>query len=233
MSTYHRLTSLEKERLARAREANPQLPLTSEERAILRQAEAEGATQNQADVRARKVAREAAVLDHEKRPINWARITHENRLAQDRPGNRQSQTILEMLRKRAEDEDRRLDAEMVERKRAYLCATDPAVVNAIENAEGALKLASDVDRIDRAKALGVAKEGDVKAYWKFARELDAKMAERETTKTITLATEKSDAEARHAEQKRTSDKAFKRAAETLVEAKKMLADETEETVHAQ
>jgi hypothetical protein len=223
MAQFHYLTPMERQRLERARAENPNLPLTEKERSILRQAEAEGATKVAADAKARQAAREAAVPDHEKRPVNHARRVLEMRLEQDRPGNRQSPTILESLRKRADEEDARIDALMAEKKRQYLLANDPDVQNAVKHAEGALKLAADEDREARAKALGIAKEGDWRAYWKAVQELNTAVVERQKANQIDAATARSAAEAEYLKRKEETDKAVAELRESMAQLQKSLS----------
>ena len=220
---YHYLTPLERKRLADRRAANPNAPLTDKERSILRQAEEEGAAKVATDATARQAAREAAVPDHEKRPVNYARRVYEMRAEQDRPGNRQSPTVLESLRKRADEEDARIDAEMEAKRRAYLLANDPDVQNAVENAECALKLASDEDREARATALGMAREGDTKAYWAEARRLNHAVVEREKAKQIDVAGQRSATDAAYLAQKEKTDRAVAELQASMAEMERSLS----------
>lgn len=209
MAAYHYLTPAETQRLAERRKANPALELTATERAVLRQREAEGQAQAQADAKSREAARQAAAVpEHERRPVNAARVILERRLAADRPGNRQSASILESLETTADERDREIQAEMEAKRRAHLLATDPDVRGAVQYGESAIKLATvSEDREAWARLVGIAKEGDTKAFWTEARALNATVAEREKAKQAEVATEKTAADVKYLEQKARADKA--------------------------
>ncbi len=210
MATYHVLTPAERQRLEARRAANPNAPLTATERAILRQREAEGQAEAKTEAAQRQAAREAEIQEWERRPVNYARKVLENRLAQDRPGNRVPVTILESLTRVADERDREIDAEMEAKRKRHLLDTSPDVQGAIQYGEAAVKLAStDEDRQAWARCVGIAKEGDYKAFWTAARELNAKIAEREKAKQVEMATERTVTQALYLEQKERTDNAVK------------------------
>jgi len=223
MATYHILTPTERARLEKRRAENPSLPLTSTERAILRQREAEGQAQAKAEAQARQAAREAAVPEHERRPTNYARVVLERRLAADRPGNRTPASVVESLTKAAEDRDRAIDAEMEAKRRQHLLDTDPDVQGAVQYGEAAVKLAAEEDREEWARCVGVAKEGDYKAFWVQARELNAKIAEREKAKQVEMATERTATEAAYLEQRERANKAAAELQASIAKMKQSLA----------
>lgn len=222
MSEYYYLNRTEQQRLQARRAADPNAPLTSRERSILRQREAEGKAEVSTEAAKRQAARDAAVPAHEQRPINAARIVYERRLAMDRPGNRQPATVLESLAKAADERDREIDAEMEAKRQQYLRDNDPSVQGAIQYGEAAVKLATSGDQGAWARLVGIAKEGDVKEFWAGARDLNAKIAEREKAKQIEAATERSAADAAWTEQKERTDKAVAELQASMAEMAKSL-----------
>ena len=223
MAEYFYLTAAEKARLAKAREANPDLPMTRTERMILLQSQDEARAKVKAEAEQRKADRAAAIPDHEKRPVNTWRMLYEMHRDQPDLNHPVGKEQLAKLKREADKEDAKIDTEMKEKKRLYLLATDKRVQNAVKVAEGSLALAPAEDKAERARVLAIAEEGDFQQAWKLTAELDERTHEREKAKTVDLATQRSAADAVFQEQKRKADEATARFAESVAEAKKALA----------
>lgn len=149
----------------------PPLP-TAEERETLRKAEEAGKRHAAERAAEREAARQAAGP-----PRNVFR-ERADQLAKKLyiPAN---QRIYERFVELANDFDEKMEAQRAERERQERIANDPAIQNAIENAEAVFRQAAPEDKADAFQNLAIAREGEVDLYWTNARDLEKRAWARE------------------------------------------------------
>lgn len=146
-------------------------PLSYAERSVLRKAALDGKKESERLAAERQAEREAAIPEHERKRKNVWRETLERRRALDRPGNRQSPQILRDLKKKADEEDKKISNEMADKQRQYKTANDPEIQAAVAYAQKHFEICSPEDKPKWAEVLAIAEEGDKALAWTRAREL--------------------------------------------------------------
>jgi hypothetical protein len=182
MSTYHYETLIERQRREAWRAANPNAPLTSEERALLNQAkidgEKEGATVvKQATQEVKEVIAETTP-DHLKRPRNVPKELADQFDASPQFKDASLKAKIEDYRQRGVEEEARIDAMMVQKKVEYERSQDPLFQAAQAHLEKALAHADVADQPGWALAAGYLKAGAIKQFWDQSALLTGRARER-------------------------------------------------------